>query len=99
METPPRGKVVRLSEIKTNSQRRRRKQIAEDIGSLKGAVHDLDVVGYTVVLFKRDGNQVCFWDTAELGVQGTIRGELSKRALDRQAAMNDVEQALYGDDE
>ena len=99
MENRPKGKLVRLSEIKTNAQRRRRKDIAEQIACLKGAVHELDVIGYTVVFFMRDGGEACFWDTEDLGVAGPIRGELSKRALERVAMQRDVERFMFGDEE
>lgn len=99
MDVPSKPKIIRLSEIKTNAERRKRKEIAEEIGSLKGVVHDLDVVGYTVVLFCRDKTEACFWNTEALGVAGPIRGELSKRALDRVAMKRDVERFILGDED
>lgn len=98
MSETKRPKVVRLSEIKTNAIRRKRKELAEEVGSLKGAIHDLDSTAYVVVLWNRDGTEVAFWNTEALGVQGPIRGELAKRVLDRVAMQRDVQKMLFEED-
>lgn len=98
-DIPKSTKVVKLSVIKTNAERRKRKTIAKEIASLEGAVNEYDVIGYAVVLWTRDGQEVCYWDTGALGVQGPIRGELAKRALERVSNKRDMDQMLYGEDE
>lgn len=98
MSESKRPKVVRLSEIKTNAIRRKRKEMAEEVGRLKGAIHDHDSIGYVVVLWNRDGTEAAYWNTEALGVQGPIRGELAKRVLDRIATTRDVERMLYDEE-
>ena len=98
MSDKPKAKVVRLSVIKTNAQRRRRRQILDSVGNLKKAAAMSDAIGFTVVFFNRDGSETCYWDTVYLGIKAPIRGELSKQALDRVAAMQDAATLLFEDD-
>jgi hypothetical protein len=98
MSENQRPKIVRLSEIKTNAIRRKRKAIADELGNMKGAVHDLDTIAYCVVLWNRDGTEIAYWNTEALGVQGPIRAELAKRVIERVSAQRDTQAMLFEDE-
>lgn len=76
------GKTVRLSEIKTNADRRRRKQVHDYIGSMKQIAQEHEVTAFTIVMWT-DNGAIAYYDTEALGYAAELRGELSKRVLER----------------
>jgi predicted RNase H-related nuclease YkuK (DUF458 family) len=76
------NKVAHLSEIKTNSERRRRKEVHEMIGDMKRVATEREVDVFVIVMWHEDG-AIAHWDTEALGVVADLRGELAKRVIER----------------
>lgn len=83
------SKVTRLSEIKTNADRRRRKEVHEYIGDMKQVAVENEVDAFVMVMWS-GGNAYAFWDTEELGAIGDLRGELCKRVIERVEGNQDI---------
>tara|TARA_R100001086_G_scaffold143632_3_gene75663 strand:- start:2991 stop:3287 length:297 start_codon:yes stop_codon:yes gene_type:complete len=84
------GGVVKLSEIKTNNERRHRKELHAEMKRIADLVHENDAIGYTVVMFNRGGGAAAYWNTSELGIASNLRSDLSKKVLDRVEAQADL---------
>ena len=94
--------VVRLSEIKTKSDQRHRRQIKAEIAEIAKMTDDFDYIAYTIVAWDSEGNTHAHWNTDKLGNQGVLgplRGELSKRAIERREAILDAQIAIVDDGE
>ncbi|MCR9222947.1 MAG: hypothetical protein NXH70_02660 [Hyphomonas sp.] len=76
------NKVTHLSEIKTNADRRRRKEVHEYIGDMKKIATENEVDAFVIVMWSGDA-AYAYWDTESLGVLGDLRGELAKRVIHR----------------
>lgn len=76
------NKVTHLSEIKTNADRRRRKEIYEYIGDMKQIATENEVDAFVIVMWSGD-SAYAYWDTESLGVLGDLRGEIAKRVIER----------------
>ena len=77
-----RNKVANLTEIKTNADRRRRKEVHSYLGDMKQIAVENEVDAFVIVMWSGESSYA-FWDTEALGVLGDLRGELAKRVIER----------------
>lgn len=76
------GKKIQLSVIKTNAERRRMKEVHDEIGALKRVAQENGVVAYAMVMWDEEGGSA-FFNTEALGHASELRAELAKRVLER----------------
>lgn len=88
---PKKPRVVRLSEIKTNSDRRWRRGIKQELLDLAAAVDEQKIHAYAIVLWDEENTPHAYWNTHKLGVIGTLRGVLVHTELDRKQHIMDAE--------
>lgn len=88
-----RNNVRYLSEIKTNADRRRRKEVHEEIGNLKEIAVVNEVDAYCVVMWD-EGGAHAYWNTEALGPLADLRAELVKRVIERVEANHDTKEVI-----
>lgn len=92
-------KVVSLTVHKNTVEKRRRKEVRDDLKMAAKQIEMQEMDGFVLVLFSKDGSTVTYWNTKNLGVQSSLRGDICKAAIDRERNMLDVRNILSEDDE